>query len=1316
MKRTTLDNSILTLFVMTLLALGLVGQSAFANTKVTLPFYDEFPSSLTPDGGSITNVDSVNWTNTIGAANVIVATANAQTYSGLKAPTSGASSKGASLINNASSSAVGVQLNSAITSGSVYSSFLLKVTASTTGSRIIYEMNTSSAGAVSSPSFGMTLNSDNSLSLYKNGSVTNVGNTTAPLTIGQTYLVVVNYNIVGTYSAGTTDDTVNLWLNPAPSTLGAAAQPAATIAYSGNSTNADMVATTGFKTVSFGLLSSAAGSYDFDEVRVGTTWASVTPASAPNVPTGVAATPLSGSVTISWTASVSDTNHPNATGYNVKRSTTSGSGYATLSAGTNVSSSPFTDSTAVNGTTYYYAVSAISSTAGTTESTNSSPEVSATPTGASPPTTAPTISAVTPACSSVAITWNSISDATSYYIYRKVSGGSYGTALATNVGVNNTNYVDSTAIAGTTYLYAVTSVNVNGENTTKNSSSTVAVNAPGIATQPTSVMTGDGFTASFSVVATGSGLSYQWFTNNGSGYASAGMSATYTTPILSTNYNGLLVQCIVTGTGGCSSGVVTSSVAILNVGTHYRSISSGNWSGAAPAVGWQISVDGTTSWTAAATNAIPLLTDTVEIQTNTTVIVDVSEACAKLTIDQGGALENATGAVQNTLQLYGDLTAYNGTNSFAIGSTAHSTKLEFSGISHWIGSGNTSASRFQVTVDSGSTLDISGVTNVVQFRSVGNVNFILSGTLIAGETVVCMNNNSSMIFSNTPGSTIISANSNGLAVSSYNSTPDATTPTIDFAPAQVFLSANANYVFNGSSPQVTLGLPGTVNSLTVSNSAGVSLSSAVSVSVQLQINSGSLTPNDNTTTAATLSFNSGVTLQIAGTWGTTASTPQHVDNTHFAGSSYVTVLSGPRYFKSATSGDWAANATWNESTNGISYFTPSTDIPDGSSAKVEIQNSHTVTISAPQTISSALIDPTGNLTINPGVIVSLVGGTGTTLALTNNGTFLNQGTNNWSAWVLNAGATYIHYTLNAPGTGAYANATIDPASTWIFEGTSVLPAPLATSGRTYGNLIIKSADGSAYATAAANTGTLTVQGDFTLGSNVTLSNTQTGAWIFNGNFTNNGTLNNYSNEVVTFTGAGKTIAGTANPIPFVGFNINSGASITIAQNIHATGNFNLAGNAAFNVNKSSSPSNILVTVDGTLTNTGSGNGITVNNGGPALVAGDRFKLFSGAVVNGNLLTVSGGSLSSGLTWENDLASDGSIKVVSSVVTPPVLGMSQSGGTLTFTWTGTFKLQSQTNSLSGGLTTNWFDYPGGSTSGVSVSINPTNPTVFFRLSQ
>ena len=180
-------------------------------------------------------------------------------------------------------------------------------------------------------------------------------------------------------------------------------------------------------------------------------------------------------------------------------------------------------------------------------------------------------------------------------------------------------------------------------------------------------------------------------------------------------------------------------------------------------------------------------------------------------------------------------------------------------------------------------------------------------------------------------------------------------------------------------------------------------------------------------------------------------------------------------------------------------------------------------------------------------------------------------------------------------------------------------------------------------------------------------------------------------------------------------NINSGASITIGQNLHATGNFALAGNAVFNVNKSSSPSNVLVTVDGTLNNTGGGNGITVNNGGPALAAGDSFKLFSGPLVNGNLLTISGGGLAGGLAWSNSLAVDGSIKVVSSVVTPPVLGVTQSGNTLNFSWSGAYKLQSQTNALNAGLSSHWYDYPGGGTSPVNgVTINPANATVFFRL--
>ena len=103
------------------------------------------------------------------------------------------------------------------------------------------------------------------------------------------------------------------------------------------------------------------------------TQASATPQPpAPAAPTGLTPTAGNNQVALSWTGS------SGATSYNVKRSTTSGSGYATISgpAGT-LTATTFTDTSAVNGTTYYYVVTA---TNGGGESANST-EASATPTG-----------------------------------------------------------------------------------------------------------------------------------------------------------------------------------------------------------------------------------------------------------------------------------------------------------------------------------------------------------------------------------------------------------------------------------------------------------------------------------------------------------------------------------------------------------------------------------------------------------------------------------------------------------------------------------------------------------------------------------------------------------------------------------------------------------------------------------------------------------------------------------------------------------------------------------------------------------------------
>jgi fibronectin type 3 domain-containing protein len=55
-------------------------------------------------------------------------------------------------------------------------------------------------------------------------------------------------------------------------------------------------------------------------------------------------------------------------GYNVYRSTTSGSGYTKISGGL-ISLVNYTDSSVVNGTTYYYVTTAVDGTG--TESTNS---------------------------------------------------------------------------------------------------------------------------------------------------------------------------------------------------------------------------------------------------------------------------------------------------------------------------------------------------------------------------------------------------------------------------------------------------------------------------------------------------------------------------------------------------------------------------------------------------------------------------------------------------------------------------------------------------------------------------------------------------------------------------------------------------------------------------------------------------------------------------------------------------------------------------------------------------------------------------------
>jgi hypothetical protein len=90
----------------------------------------------------------------------------------------------------------------------------------------------------------------------------------------------------------------------------------------------------------------------------------------PSAPTGVTATPGNAQVTLSWNAS------PGATSYKVRRSTTSGGGYADVA--TVTSGTSYLDPGLANGTTYYYVIAAVNSNGSV--GLNSA-QVSATPPG-----------------------------------------------------------------------------------------------------------------------------------------------------------------------------------------------------------------------------------------------------------------------------------------------------------------------------------------------------------------------------------------------------------------------------------------------------------------------------------------------------------------------------------------------------------------------------------------------------------------------------------------------------------------------------------------------------------------------------------------------------------------------------------------------------------------------------------------------------------------------------------------------------------------------------------------------------------------------
>jgi len=162
-------------------------------------------------------------------------------------------------------------------------------------------------------------------------------------------------------------------------------------------------------------------------------------------PTNLAASVAGNQVHLSWTGV------PNASGYLVKRATTSGGPFTSI--GTTTSSS-FSDAPTADGRLYYYVVSA---TVSGGESADSDQVV------IRPEMTLPaTVTGLSTSISmgEIVLNWDAAANATGYSVRRGTSAGGPFNQIAITTA---TGYTDSAIVSGTVYYYTIVALNADNE-------------------------------------------------------------------------------------------------------------------------------------------------------------------------------------------------------------------------------------------------------------------------------------------------------------------------------------------------------------------------------------------------------------------------------------------------------------------------------------------------------------------------------------------------------------------------------------------------------------------------------------------------------------------------------------------------------------------------------------------------------------------------------------------------------------------------------------------------------------------------------------
>lgn len=152
------------------------------------------------------------------------------------------------------------------------------------------------------------------------------------------------------------------------------------------------------------------------------------------------------------------------------------------------------------------------------------------------------------------------------------------------------------------------------------------------------------------------------------------------------------------------------------------------------------------------------------------------------------------------------------------------------------------------------------------------------------------------------------------------------------------------------------------------------------------------------------STNTGICIRNAG------STPKAEIDEIRVGTIWADVTpTPPLYYRSITSGNWNANATWESSTDAAftTPVNPAVAAPDFNANAVTIRNGHTVTATADITTDQTTIENGGIVNIAPSIALSLNDGTGTDLTVATGGGLVFQSSNVGTARITNVGTATI---------------------------------------------------------------------------------------------------------------------------------------------------------------------------------------------------------------------------------------------------------------------------------------------------------------------